>query len=83
MNFTQIDIIREFTHSEITYGVYSVIFENEQEIFIRNGNSIGAVCFLLDEPASKCVSEVRNDVKKEFLETLGEMRKNEFRTKIN
>lgn len=65
-----IDTINEFTNENITYGVYSVMFNGEQKIFIRNGNSIGAVVHRLGEPASKCVSEIRNDVKEEFLSKL-------------
>ena len=62
-----INIIKEFSSEHGTFGVYSVIFNGEQKIFIRNGNSIGAVVHYVGEPVSKCVSEIRNDVKEEFL----------------
>lgn len=65
-----INTIKEFTNENITYGVYSVIFNGEHKIFIRNGNSIGAVVHYSGEPVSKCVSEIRNDVKEEFLSKL-------------
>ena len=69
-NFTNINIIREFVNSGIACGVYDVVFEGKQEIFIRNGKSIGAICHYLDRPASQCVSEIRENVKEEFLECL-------------
>jgi hypothetical protein len=72
---SDINVIREFKNDINTYGVYSVIFNGKQEIFIRNGNSIGAVQHYLGEWASKCVSEIRDDVKQEFLERL-EYKKN-------
>jgi hypothetical protein len=70
MNFSKIQIIREFTNDGHTCGVYSAMFKDKQEIFIRNGNSIGAVCHYLGKPASQCVSEVRDNVKEEFLVSL-------------
>ena len=72
--FGPITIIREFTNNEIPYGIYSVTFNGEDEkqdlVLIRNNNSIGTVTFLHDHPASDCVLEVRNDVKREFLTAL-------------
>lgn len=65
-----IQIIREFKSENRVNGIYSVMFNGKQEIFIRNGNSIGAVQHYLNEPASKCVSEIRDDVKGEFLSKL-------------
>jgi hypothetical protein len=68
-----INIIREFKNDKNTYGIYSVVFNGKQEIFIKNGNSIGAVQHYLGETASKCVSEIRDDVKQEFLNKLKEV----------
>lgn len=65
-----INIIKEFTSENITYGIYSVIFKGEQKVFIRNGNSIGVVVHYFGEPASKCISEIRDDIKEEFLSKL-------------
>lgn len=66
-NISSISAIREFKGAdEVTYGVYSVTFKGKQEIFIKNGNSVGAVQHLLGSTASKCVSEIRDDVKQEF-----------------
>jgi len=64
---SSVDIVKEFTNDGVTYGVYSVIFNGKQQIFIRNGNSIGAVSFYLEKPISNCVDEIRDDVKNEFL----------------
>ena len=64
---SSVDVVREFTNNGITYGVYSVMFNNKQQIFIRNGDSIGAVSFYWGKPANQCVDEIREDVKKEFL----------------
>lgn len=63
-------IIREFKCG----GVYSVLFNGKQEIFIKNGDSIGAVQHYLNKPASECVGEIRDDVKQEFLNKLEESR---------
>lgn len=72
MMIQDITIIREFNNDDGVFGVYAVIFNGKQEIFIRNGKSIGAVKHYLNEPASKCVSEIRSDVKDEFLKMLAE-----------
>lgn len=64
---SDINTIREFKNEDRVYGVYSVIFNGKQEIFIRNGKSIGVVQHYLGEPASKCVGEIRDNVKLEFL----------------
>jgi len=68
--FSEVQIISEFTKNEITYGVYSAKFKGEQEIFIRNGDSMGVISFLVNEPANKCVHEIRDDVKQELLESI-------------
>ena len=68
--FSEVQIISEFTNNGITYGVYSAKFNGEQEIFIRNGESIGLISHLFNEPASKCVHEIRDDVKRELLESI-------------
>jgi len=75
---SNINIIKEFKsalslNKDMVYGVYSVIFNGKQEIFIKNGDSIGAVQHYLGESAGKCVSEIRDDVKQEFLDILGKM----------
>lgn len=72
---SNINVIREFKNEERVCGVYSVIFNGNQEIFIRNGNSIGAVKHYLGESAGKCVSEIRDDVKRDFLAVLNRERK--------
>jgi len=66
--FTELKIAREFTSKEtgVTYGVYHVVFKGNPETFIRNGNSVGAVCFYHDKTASQCVSTIRDDVKEKF-----------------
>lgn len=71
-----IQIIYEFTNkdSQATYGVYLLKFKGERHLFIRNGESVGTVQHLLGEPASKCVSLIRNDVKEEFFAELNKMR---------
>jgi hypothetical protein len=67
---SDVTVIREFNNEDRVCGVYSVIFNGKQEIFIRNGNSIGVVQHYLGEPASKCVGEIRDGVKVEFLNRL-------------
>ncbi len=62
--------IREFINDGITYGVYSLDFNGEQKIFIRNGDSVGVVSHLFGEPANKCVCIIRDDFKQEFLAAL-------------
>jgi hypothetical protein len=71
---SKIDIIREFSNDEgVTYGVYSVTFNNKQEIFVRNGNSIGVIKHFWNEPINKCLLEIRDDVKEEFLLVCAEL----------
>ena len=69
---SEINTIRHFTSKDsgAIYGIYDVSFNGNREILIRNGNSVGAVRFYLNEPVSKCVSEIRDDVKVEFLQRL-------------
>lgn len=69
----KIDVIREFGSDDKIYGIYSVMFNDKQEIFIKNGDSIGTVQHYLGVPAGKCVSEIRDDVKEEFLSKLKEI----------
>ena len=64
---SEIKIIREFENERGTYGIYSVMFNGKQEIFIRNENSIATVQHYRGEPASKCIGELRDDVKQEFI----------------
>jgi hypothetical protein len=70
-------IIYEFhnTEHDTTNGVYVVKFNNEQKVFIRNNESVGVVSHYLFEPASKCVSIIRDDVKQEFFNKLNEVAK--------
>jgi hypothetical protein len=72
---SDINIIREFENNGNIYGIYSIVFNGEQKILIRNEKSIGAVSHSVGEPANKCVWEIRDDVKQEFLEKL-EYKKN-------
>jgi hypothetical protein len=67
---SEILTIREFSNDGIVYGVYSVMFNGKQRIFIRNGDSIGTVSHYWGRPASQCVDEIRKDVKREFLEKM-------------
>lgn len=66
--FDSIKTIKEFDADGVVYGVYDVEFKGRNQIFIRNGNSIGVITFCLGERADKCVSIVRDDVAKEFIE---------------
>jgi len=77
MNFSKIEIINEINNKEfgVTSGVYSVIYKGKKEIFIRNGYSVGAISYYLEKLAEDCVSEIREDVKKEFLLALEELKK--------
>ena len=63
---SDIKVIKEFINDDITYGVYSVNFNGEQKIFIRNGESVGVITFKFDEPATNCICTIRNDVKEEL-----------------
>jgi len=63
---TEVSTLQEFTNDDITYGSYLVKFNGEFKVFIRNGNSVGVVVYYKNEPASKCVSEIRDDVKEEL-----------------
>jgi hypothetical protein len=67
---SKVEKIQEFKNNEIVYGVYSVVFNDKECVFIRNGDSVGAVSFLFGESASKCVHEIRNDVKQELFNLL-------------
>ena len=69
-NFSNLEVISEFTNNEITYGIYGVKFKGTSKIFIRNGKSIGVVAFMFGEPATKCISEIREDIREEFLNFL-------------
>ncbi len=68
----RIEVIYEFcnTDSKTTNGVYIVYLNGKRHIFIRNNNSVGAIQHYLGEPASGCVSLIRDDVKREFFDKL-------------
>jgi len=68
--FELLETVSEFTYDGITYGVYYMKFNKKPKVFIRNGDSVGAVEHLYCEPASKCVFEIREDCRKEFFECL-------------
>lgn len=63
---TAVSTLQEFTNEDITYGSYLVKFNGEFKVFIRNGNSVGVVVYYKNEPASKCVSEIRDDVREDL-----------------
>ena len=67
-----LETIYEFHNNdtETTNGVYHVELNGKSHYFIRNNNSVGAICHYLDRPASQCVSIIRDDVKQEFLDKL-------------
>ena len=67
-NINAIEAIKEFSDS----GVYLVDFKGEQKIFIKNGDSVGAVVFWLGASAEKCIAIICNDVKQEFLKALAQ-----------
>ena len=67
---SNVKVVKEFISECIAHGVYLLDFNGEQKIFIRNGESVGAVQFYLNEPASKCISIIRDDVKQEFFEAI-------------
>ena len=62
--------IYEFTNDGNTYGCYIVMFNGATKLFVRNGDSIGVVTHPYNEPATKCVGVVRDDVAEEFLAML-------------
>lgn len=72
--FSKIQTIYEFTNKDFgsTCGVYLVEFKGKDHVFIRNGDSIGAVAHYVGKPASQCVGEIRGDVKQEFLNQLAQ-----------
>lgn len=68
-----LETIYEFHNKDYdTYcGLYHVELNNgSKHYFIRNTNSVGVICHLVDRPSSECVSIIRDDVKKEFFEVL-------------
>jgi hypothetical protein len=69
-----IKIIHEFTNGSFTGGTYSVLYNGEPYVFIRNGDSVGAVFHWIDKPASECIEDVREETKKLFLQELEKVR---------
>lgn len=71
-DFSKIETIYEYTNKDfdVTNGAYLVTFKGTERLFIRNGNSVGTVSHFLGRYASQCVSEIRDDVKYEFLAQL-------------
>ena len=67
-----VEIIYEFTNNDMntTCGVYKVMFDRKEKVFIRNDDSVGVVAHYLGKPASKCVSIICDNVRDEFLEFL-------------
>jgi len=75
-NFTKIQTIYEFTNAKLghTCGAYYVEFKGKNHLFIRNGDSVGAVEHYLGRQPNECISIIRNDVKQEFLEQLSKVK---------
>lgn len=67
MKISQVVKIQEFINDGATHGVYSVTMNDKQYIFIRNNNSFGVINFYLGESVTKCIGEIRDDVRDEFL----------------
>jgi hypothetical protein len=70
MKIENIKIIHEFTRGRFLAGTYSLLYNGEPYVFIRNGDSIGAVFHWIDKPASECVEDVREETKDLFLKEL-------------
>ena len=77
MRISNVEIIYEFVNDGRICGVYSVLFNGEKKVFIRNSNSIGVVAHYLGKSSTQCVSEIRDDVKKEFFHVLNKEANNE------
>lgn len=71
-----ITVIQEFENDETVCGVYLVqaisSYGNEKKVFIRHGNSVSAITYYHDEPSFKCISEIRPDVRDDFLKRLSD-----------
>jgi hypothetical protein len=67
-----LDTVYEFHNkdTDTTNGLYHIELNGKPHYFIRNNNSVGAICHYLGRPASECVSIIRDDVKQEFLNIL-------------
>lgn len=70
VGISEIKTIREFKNDGVVYGVYLVVFNGKQEVFVRNSDSVGAIQHWVGEPANKCINEIRGDVKQKFLQAL-------------
>jgi len=62
--------VNEITFNKLVYGVYSVIVNGRQEIFVKSGNSVGIIHFSIEGNADKCVLPACDDIKKNFLTIL-------------
>jgi hypothetical protein len=63
---SKIITVNEFTFNKLLYGVYSVIVNGKQEIFVKSGNSIGIIHFSIEGDADKCILPAYDDIKKKF-----------------
>ena len=70
-----VNILEEFeSNGGEKYGIYWVNLNNSHKLMIRNGNSFGVVSHLYGEPATKCVAEIRDDVRDELIEAINNIK---------
>jgi len=70
-----LDVVYEFHNKDTDSrcGLYHVELDSgTKHYLLRNNDSVGAITHFLGEPASKCISIIRDDVKQEFFRKLGE-----------
>ena len=68
MNEKRITDLEIIYHFHGKYGVYKAKFRGDIKVFVRNENSVGVVSHQINEPVSKCLLTVCDDVRDELLE---------------
>jgi len=70
-----VHILEDFeTNGGEKYGTYWVNFNNTYKLMVRNGNSFGVVTHPYGEPVTKCISEIRDDVRDELIEAINSIK---------
>ena len=70
---TNLKVLNRFKNNmnNNTCGIYWCEFNGEKKLFIQNGDSWGVVSHWLNEPVTKCVNIIREDVRDELISVIG------------
>ena len=70
MKIEEVNKIYEYNCDGQKFGAYAVKIDGTPQVIVGNGNSVGIVAHMWNEPATKCIHLLRDDVSSMFLEMI-------------